>query len=81
MPTASTWATGDVDQADDHVDVVDHQVEDHVDLDPAILPRRDAVALEIERIGDDLGERAIGAGEALDMADLEHRAFAPRRAR
>ena len=61
-----------IDQADDHVDVVDHQVEDDVDLDPAILPRRDAVALEIKRIGDDLGQRAVGAGEALDMADLKH---------
>ena len=72
VPTASTLTTGEVDQADDHVDVVDHQIEDHVDLDAAILPRRDAIALEIERIDDDLGERLIGAREALDMADLEH---------
>ena len=59
-------------QPDDHVDVVDHQVEHHVDFDAAILPRRDAVALEIERVGHHLGERTIGAREALDMADLEH---------
>jgi len=52
---------------------MDHQVEDHVDLHTAIFPRRDTVALEIKGIGDDLGERAIGAGEALDMADLQHR--------
>ena len=59
-------------QPDDHVDVVDHQIEHHVHLNAAISPRRDAVALEIERLGHHLGERAIGAREALDMADLEH---------
>ncbi len=59
-------------QTDDHIDVVDHQVEHHVHLDAAIPPRRDAVALEIKRVGHHFGERAIGAGEALDMADLKH---------
>src|SRR6188472_263907 len=61
-----------VHEPDDHVDVVNHEIEDHVDLDTAVLPRRDAVALEIERLGDHLGKRAVGAREALDVPDLEH---------
>ncbi len=72
MPTASTVVDPRRDEAHDHVDIVDHQVEDHIDLDAARLPRRDAVALEIKRIGDESGERAIGAGKALDLPHLKN---------
>lgn len=56
----------------DQVDIVNHEVENDVDLSAPLLPGRNAVAFNVERPGDIAGKGAIGAGEALDMADLQH---------
>ena len=63
------------------IDIVDHQVEDDVDIGGAARPRRPAHAFDQARRADPLAERAEGRREALDMADLEHASRACRRAR
>ena len=49
-PTASTRSSGAVDHAEDDVEVVDHQVEDDVDLGAALGERRQAMALDEARL-------------------------------
>ena len=70
-PTASTPISGRSDQLLDQVDVVDHQVEDHVDVGAARLERRQAMGLDEQRRAQHVGERHERGVEALEMADLE----------
>ena len=67
-------------QRQHQVDVVDHQVEDDVDIDRPPRPRRPPHALDQLRRDDPLAERTEGRRVALDMPDLEPRPL-PRRAR
>ncbi len=60
-----------VHQAQDQVEVVDHQVEDDVDVGAALGERREAVALDEARPGDDAGQGADRRVEALEVADLQ----------
>ena len=49
-PTASTDAQRRRHHAEDHVEVVDHQIEDDVDVGAALGERREAVALDEARL-------------------------------
>ena len=60
-----------VHHAQDHVEVVDHQVEDDVDIGAALAERRQAVALDEARPGDDAGQGADRRVEALEVPDLQ----------
>ncbi len=75
-PTLSTATTSARDEALDDVEVVDHQIADHVDVGAAIGERREPVALEEARLGHDLGRRPQRRVEALEMPDLQDAAGA-----
>ncbi len=50
---------------------MDHEVEDHVDVGAALGERRQAMALDEARLGDDLGGGADRRIEALEVPDLQ----------
>src|SRR5262249_58664891 len=60
--------------AEDDVEVVDHEVEDDVDLGAAFGERRQAMALDETRLGENAGQRTDGRIEALEVADLQYAA-------
>ena len=59
-------------QRQDQVEVVDHQVEDHRHVGAALLERRDARRLDVERRAEPALHRGEGGGETLQVADLQH---------
>jgi hypothetical protein len=59
------------DQQLDQVDVVDHQIQDHVDVGAARRERREPVRLDEQRLLQDVLERDQRGIEALEVADLE----------
>ena len=70
-PTASTLSTSDGDEALDDVEIVDHEIADHVDVGAAVDERCEAVALEEARLGDHGWRRAERRVEALEVPDLQ----------
>ena len=60
------------DQRQDQVEIVDHQVEDHRDVGAALLERRDAGGLDVERRAEPAVHARERGGEALQVADLQH---------
>jgi lactoylglutathione lyase len=64
-------------QAEDQVQVVDHQVEHGADRLAPGCEMADARGLDEEGPVDQLGERPTDRGEALDMADLQDPAVVP----
>ena len=71
-PTASIDSTSDFDERQHDVEVVNHQVEDDVDVEAALGKRAEAMDLDEPRIGQQRargGDRRI---EALGVADGEH---------
>ena len=69
------------DQLLDQVDVVDHQVEHHVDVGAALLEGREPVRFDEQGPVEHVGERQQRGIEALEMADLEDPLARRRRAR
>ena len=70
------------DEREDDVDVVDHEVHDDVDVEAARREGREPVALDEARLRHDILRAARdGRVEALDVADLQHRAARAREPR
>ena len=61
------------------VEVVDHQVEHHVDVDAALLEAGEALAFDVQRLAERGGERAERRVEALQVPHRQQRAALPRR--
>jgi hypothetical protein len=70
VPTARTSTSGGHQRQDD-VDVVDHQVGDHVDVGGALGEAAHALGLDVARGVDALGQGHDAGVEALQMADLQ----------
>ncbi len=58
-------------QADNDIDVVNHQIQDHIDIGAALDERRQAVTFDELRILDDAFEAANRRIEPFQMADLQ----------
>ena len=54
------------------VEVMDHEIEDHVDLRAALLEAGEALGVDVQRAVDALRQRLEGFAVALHMADLQH---------
>ena len=78
-PTASIDSTSDFDQRQDDVEIVDHQVEDDVDVEAPLGKRAEAMDLDEPRIGQQRARRGDGRIEALGLADGEDSARLRRR--
>jgi hypothetical protein len=61
-----------VDQGEDQIEVVDHQIEDDGHIGAARFERRDACRFDIERRSGARGHRLKGGGESLQMTHLEN---------
>ena len=70
-PTARTSLHRRVDEGEHDVEVVDHEVEDDIDVEGARAERAEAVDLEEHRAGDDGQGGDDGGIEALEVADLD----------
>src|SRR5439155_957514 len=57
--------------AEDHVEVMDHEIEDDVDVGTTLDERGEAVTLEKARSGEDRRERADRGVEAAEVADAD----------
>ena len=65
-------------QRQDQVEVVDHQVEDHRHVGAALLERRDAGGLDVERRAQPALHCGEGGGKTFQMADLQYQPCASR---
>src|SRR5262249_38337615 len=61
-----------VDHAQDDVEVVNHQIEDDIDVGAALAEGRQAVTLDETRLRENAGKRADGRIEAFEVPDLQN---------
>ena len=65
------FADGRVGELEDDIEVVDHEVEDDVDIESAWAEDAEAVGLEEHGVVDAGGEGGNGGIEALEVTDLD----------
>ena len=76
-PTASIVGDRGIDQRQDDVDVVDHQIEHDAHVRAPLRERRDSDGFDIDWPSDARRDGAEGVGEAFDQADLKYQLLGP----